>query len=88
MVLVKNTRQPALALMVGGMNWAKKDVLNVNYSSTGMDYGVPAVVVYCEANLGQKKSSVNQVKSSPKFQNGTSKPQNVPKMTNLDPFSL
>lgn len=46
MVLVRNTRQQVPVLMVVGMNWDKRDALNVNSSLTGKDYGVLAVDVY------------------------------------------
>ena len=41
--------------MVAGMNWDKKDALNVNCSLIGMDCGVLVVGDYFEANLAQKK---------------------------------
>jgi len=45
MDLVKNSRQLAMVMMVVGMNRVKNDVLNVNYSLPGQDYGVLVVVV-------------------------------------------
>ncbi len=55
MGLVRNTRQQALVLMAADMNWAKKDVLNVNYSLIGMGCGVLVVADYFVPNLEQKK---------------------------------
>ncbi len=54
MGLVKNTRQQVPVLMAVDMNWDKRDVLNVNCSSLGKDYGVLVVDVYLEPNLGLK----------------------------------
>lgn len=55
MGLAKNTKRQVPVMMVVDMNWAKRDVLSVNYSLIGMDYGALAVDVYFEQNLEQKK---------------------------------
>jgi len=45
MAPVKNLRQLTMVKMVADMNRVKNDVLNVNYSLPGQDYGVLVVVV-------------------------------------------
>ena len=40
------------------MNKGKNDVINANYLSNGMDYGVPVVDICCEQNPEQQNQNV------------------------------